>query len=97
MCDDLEREVSERTNVSPSVVSHVLAACFDIIVEKVAAGDSVSRRNFGTFQAQDRAAKQGTHPKTGKPIVVSARRQVKFRPYVKLKRAVNEPSMSTGA
>lgn len=51
-------------------------------------GDHVKLSGFGNFMLRDKKQRPGRNPKTGKPIPVSARRVVTFRPGQKLKQRV---------
>ncbi len=51
-------------------------------------GDHVKLSGFGNFMLRDKNQRPGRNPKTGKPIPVSARRVVTFRPGQKLKQRV---------
>jgi nucleoid DNA-binding protein len=97
MADSLEDEVAGRTNVAPSVVRHVMSATFDIIAERLARGEEVSRRNFGTFEVLEKPQRNGTHPRTGEDIVIEARRLPRFRPFEGLKKVVGAQASMEGA
>ena len=43
-------------------------------------GDTVALNEFGRFEVRTQPAHQRRHPKTGEPILVTERRQVKFKP-----------------
>ncbi len=51
-------------------------------------GEHVKLSGFGNFMLRDKKQRPGRNPKTGKPIPVSARRVVTFRPGQKLKQRV---------
>jgi len=51
-------------------------------------GEHVKLSGFGNFMLRDKKKRPGRNPKTGKPIPVSARRVVTFRPGQKLKQRV---------
>ena len=42
-------------------------------------GGEVRIRGFGTFTAEDRAARTGRNPRTGEKVEIGARKAVKFR------------------
>lgn len=60
------------------------AACVDsvlaLITRALCYGDKVKLVGFGQFLVRDRAARKSVHPGTGKPIVLPARRVVRFKP-----------------
>jgi len=43
-------------------------------------GDKVKLVGFGTFTTAKKKERKGMHPKTGEPIVIAARKVVKFKP-----------------
>ena len=60
------------------------AACVDSVLALLARslcyGDKVKLVGFGQFMVRDRAARNSVHPGTGEPIVLAARRVVRFKP-----------------
>lgn len=61
---------------------------FEEIRIALEAGEHVKLSGFGNFMLRDKKQRPGRNPKTGKPIPVSARRVVTFRPGQKLKQRV---------
>jgi DNA-binding protein HU-beta len=43
-------------------------------------GDRVALVGFGSFSISERSARTGRNPQTGKPITISAKKVVKFKP-----------------
>ncbi len=58
----------------------------DLLVE----GNHIKMSYLGDFVLQDKAARPGRNPKTGKDHEIVARRVVKFHPAAKLKKIVKE-------
>ena len=52
-------------------------------------GDDVLLSGFGKFTVKDKAARRGRNPKTGKSMVLNARRVVTFKTSGKLRQKVN--------
>lgn len=50
------------------------------IVKAVASGDSVALIGFGTFEAVDKAAREGRNPATGEVMKIAAKRVPRFKP-----------------
>lgn len=55
-------------------------------------GHIVRLPNLGDFRTHDMSEKVGISPKTGKPAIIKAHKQIKFKSSSVLKKAINEPS-----
>lgn len=53
-------------------------AMMEIIVDTVAAGDTVQLVDFGTFKEIERSERKARNPLTGEEIIVSAKKHPKF-------------------
>ena len=51
---------------------------FSILKSELASGERVSVMGFGTFSVTERAERKGRNPRTGKEVVIPARKAVKF-------------------
>lgn len=89
----LEAEVVEKTNISPKIVSQVMAATFEAITEALARGEKVSYAGFASLSLKHRPTRPGKNPKTGEQIIVPERWKVVFRSGKSLDQAVN-PGLS---
>lgn len=60
------------------------AACVDsvlaLVTRSLCYGDKVKLVGFGQFIVRDRAERASVHPATGEPILLAARRVVRFKP-----------------
>lgn len=68
------------------------AACkavIDGITAVLKAGDAINFKGFGTFKVEERAARQGTNPRTGEKMEIAASKAIKFTPSKVLKDEVN--------
>ena len=52
-------------------------------------GDGVLLSGFGKFNVKDKSARKGRNPNTGEPMMLGAKRVVKFKPSRKLRQKVN--------
>ena len=86
---ELVKEVAKKSGVTQAVAKDVLAAQKEIIVEAIAAGDSVAIHGFGTFKSATSAARTGKHPKTGEAVEVAAKKRMVFKPAANVKAALN--------
>ncbi|WP_289705929.1 HU family DNA-binding protein, partial [Bacteroides acidifaciens] len=62
---------------------------FRVIKEALSKGEEVTLRGFGTLSVVQREERNAVHFKTKEPIVVPARRTVKFRISKELKELLN--------
>jgi len=50
----------------------------EVVSEQLSKGEEVKLVGFGTFKVQDRKARKGVNPQTGKSIKIPARKVPKF-------------------
>ncbi len=62
----------------------------ELIIETLKKGGAVKLYNFGSFTKTHRKERKGTNPSTKKPMMISARNSVKFKPSAHFKRQINE-------
>jgi len=63
---------------------------FNQIQLKLAEGEEVKLSSFGNFNLREKSARPGRNPKTGKEVMISARRVVNFKAGPKLKKLTQE-------
>jgi DNA-binding protein HU-beta len=85
---ELTDAVAESSDVSKSDVAKVLAGLEEAITKAVTSGEKVTLPGFVSFEATDRAARQGRNPQTGETIQIAASKGVKVSAGSKLKAAV---------
>jgi nucleoid DNA-binding protein len=93
---ELVRMVAKTTGVKRPVVRDVVNALIEQIIIEVGRGHRLELRDFGVFENRVRAARVAQNPRTLKPVVVPARRTVKFRPGRLLKRSLGQPGVGDG-
>ncbi|ACZ19023.1 HU family DNA-binding protein [Thermanaerovibrio acidaminovorans] len=88
---DLVNElVKSVEDISKKKASEAVDAIFNIIQEALVKGDKVQLVGFGTFEVQERAARQGRNPQDPtKTIEIPAKKAPVFRAGKSLKDAVN--------
>jgi DNA-binding protein HU-beta len=69
---ELVDAVAAKANTSKKDADQVLTALIEVIQETVASGDKVTLVGFGTFEARQRAAREGRNPKTGETMMIPA-------------------------
>ncbi len=82
-----ELAVSEKLHLSMAVKA--VDGIVRILKETLAKGEEITLRGFGTLSVVQREERNAVHFKTKEPIVVPARRTVKFRISEELKNSLN--------
>ncbi len=70
--EQLVKAIAAETDVSQAVVTKILTAITETIVETVANGDKVTLIGFGSFEPRDRKERPGKNPRTGEPLTIPA-------------------------
>ena len=86
---ELAQAVARETGLSLKASAGVLDAVMDTIRARLAAGERVTLRNFGTFVAVERAERRYFDMRAKEWRTSPARMNVRFIPSSVLKRAVN--------
>lgn len=86
---ELEATVVEKTNVNKNVVTDVIQAAVDAVVDTLRSGKSVKLTGFATIGVKDCLARDGKNPKTGESIQIAARRKVTIKAGKRLNQAIN--------
>jgi DNA-binding protein HU-beta len=87
--------VAEKANVSKVAAGAVIGAAIEAITGAVAKGESVQFIGFGTFSVQERAARTGRNPQTGKEMKIAAKKVVRFKAGAALTAAANPKPKAT--
>ena len=70
--EQLVKAIAAETDVSQAVVTKVLNALTEKVMETVASGDKVTLVGFGSFEPRDRKERLGKNPQTGEPLTIPA-------------------------
>lgn len=87
---ELIATVAAKANASKTATSTIIDVAMEAITEALARGESVQFVGFGTFSVQERKARTGRNPQTGKEIKIPAKKVVRFRPGAALSAAANK-------
>ena len=87
--DNLATMVSEKTGIEKKRVLDVLRTAIEITEIKLANGEDVRIRNFGTFYVSKMNERKGRNPQTGEEIIIPAHKVPKFKPVNSFKEFVN--------
>ena len=86
---DLVIEISNETGLTQQQVFDVIQKTLDAVTARLAEGDTVVMRNFGTFEVKQTKAKIGRNPKDPtKDVPIPPRAIVKFKPGKEMKEKV---------
>ena len=69
--------------------AEIVEEVFAIMKEVLANGNKVKISGFGNFVVRDKQQRVGRNPQTGRPIEISARRVLTFKPSQVLKDVLN--------
>lgn len=76
---ELIDRISEDTENKRVVVKRVVQSFLDNIIEELGHGNRLEFRDFGVFEAKERAARTAQNPKTLERVHVPPKRTVKFK------------------
>lgn len=80
--------VAKITQHSKSQTGEMFDAFMAVVQNALSSGNNVQMIGFGTFAVEERAARTGRNPATGKELKIPAKKIVKFKVGAKLKDAV---------
>ncbi len=85
----LIQTISQARGLHPNDVRNVIQAFLDAMTDRLSQGDRLEFRDFGVFEVVERKQKVGRNPKNAAvPIVIPARRAVKFTPGKKMRKLI---------
>jgi len=76
---ELTSAVAAKAGITKVDAGKAVAAVVDTIKEELAKGGKVTLVGFGTFSVQNRPARDGRNPRTGKSIKIAAKKVAKFK------------------
>ncbi len=88
----LIQKISQARGLHPNDVRNVIQAFLDAMTTSLSTGDRLEFRDFGVFEVVERKQKIGRNPKNASvPIVIPARKAVKFTPGKKMRKLIEVP------
>ncbi|WP_424858911.1 MULTISPECIES: integration host factor subunit alpha [unclassified Tepidimonas] len=85
---ELAERLFDRIGFNKRESKDIVDAFFDLIAERLIAGEDVRIAGFGQFQVRDKPPRPGRNPRTGELVPIEARRVVTFHASPKLKEAL---------
>ena len=79
-------------NCSQREANDLVEATLAIVKDTLSQGEVVKLSSFGRFDTRDKVPRMGRNPQTGEPIMISARRVVRFQASEKLREKLNSQS-----
>lgn len=76
---ELISAVAEKTGFTKVDSKAAVDATLEAIAEALGAGDAVAMIGFGTFSVAERPERKGVNPATKEPIVIAAKKVIKFK------------------
>jgi integration host factor subunit beta len=90
---NLIQKIAHSKGMHPNDVRNVIQAFLDSMTDTLSHGDRLEFRDFGVFEIVERKQKIGRNPKNASvPIVIPARKAVKFTPGKKMKELIETSS-----
>ena len=85
---ELVAKIAREVKISKAAANRAVDSFIGGVTTALRRGDKVTFVGFGTFTVVHRKAKAGRNPRTGAPLIIKAKRVVKFKPGAKLSTAV---------
>ena len=76
---DLIDKMASEAKITKTQAASALSAFIEGTTSALKGGDKVILVGFGTFSVNQRAARMGRNPQTGKEIKIAAKKVVKFK------------------
>jgi integration host factor subunit alpha len=80
--------VCDKNKLSHTDGINIVEATFEIIKASLERGENVKIKNFGVFVLRKKNSRSGRNPRTGKEIVIAARKVLSFKAAPAMKKAV---------
>lgn len=81
--------IAAEANISKADAGKAVNAFTNAVTKALKKGDSVALIGFGTFKVNQRAARTGRNPQTGKELKIAARKSPAFTAGKSLKDSLN--------
>ena len=85
---ELITAMATKSGLTKKEASAALASLIDGITDALKTGERVAVPSLGTFEARERAAREGKNPRTGETVKIPAKKLPAFKAAKALKEAV---------
>ncbi len=89
---ELIEALAEKAGLQKQEAKKVLDAYIEIVTDCMAQNEEIVLVGFGTLTPRPQTERLARNPKTGTPVMIPARRTVKFKPGKFLLEAMNDAS-----
>ena len=86
---DLSNKVYQNLGFSKNISSLIIDDFFESLVLELEKFDNIKISSFGTFKIIDKKERMGRNPKTKVDAKITARKVVKFKPSLSIKKKLN--------
>lgn len=86
---EIVAKISDKTGVAKPAIQMIVDSAMEVIKERVASGENVYLRGFGTFAIKHRALKHFNYA-PGKMRIIPEHNEPAFKPCTELKEAVKK-------
>jgi integration host factor subunit alpha len=87
---DIVEGVYERLGgFSKKEAAAIVETILDVVKDALVAGEKVKISSFGSFTVRSKRQRMGRNPKTGRPLQISARKVLTFKPSQVLRSILN--------
>ncbi len=86
---DLIDKLCEKFGLSRKDALRLTNQFFDMIKDTLKNGENVKISGFGTFSARRKNSRRGRNPRDGKPLTITERTVLVFKPSQMLKESLN--------
>lgn len=87
---DLGQEIAKTHGLSVAQSNRIVKTVFDTITHALEDDRRVKVANFGAFDSYTAKTFNGRNPKNGEPIVVPAKKRIRFKAYTSLRKSVSK-------
>lgn len=77
---DLTALVAKQTGITATEAGKVINAVFKNVRESLENGESTVIQGFGSFSIKNHVERRGVNPATHKPMIIKARKAIRFTP-----------------
>ena len=85
----LYNRIHQNLGFSKNIASQIVDDFFELLIDELIKKNKVKISSFGTFEVIGKKERIGLNPKTMVVAKISARKIVKFKPSVKIKKKIN--------
>ena len=87
---ELFNKINQKLGFSKNLSSTIIDDFFELLTSELIEKNKVKISSFGTFQVVNKKERVGRNPKNKKEAIITARRIVKFKPSMIVKKKINK-------